>query len=122
MYFRSCISLTSEQAFKFRFGAHPHLLKPELAASFILNKVDDEMAAFFDNCEWSVCGAAKHYIDSLGKTVLSPFISKTAVNGLLNRGRMFVLSSDQFRNHLAHTFPDRELPRLPMHSLLDIGS
>jgi hypothetical protein len=50
------------------------------------------------------------------KSCLRPFASVTTVNGLLSRGRMWVLSRQQFGAHLAAA--DVRHP----HTLLDIGA
>ena len=79
------------------------------------------MAAFLNQCEYTCTATLKHYLDNIGKTFLSPFLSRTTVNGLLHRGGMFVLSAAQFRTHLETTFPEGVLPYYRPH-LLDIGA
>lgn len=56
------------------------------------------------------------WLNACLQTCLRPFASVTTTNGLLSRGLMWVLSKEQFQEHLS-----RAGSRNP-HTLLDIGA
>lgn len=60
----------------------------------------------------------RHVFDNVMSMILSPFLSQTARNGVLQRGVMHVASKQQFSAMLGH--PEAESP--PFTRLLDIGA
>jgi protein-L-isoaspartate O-methyltransferase len=61
--------------------------------------------------------------DDMCKLFMTPVLSRTAINGLLHRGSMFVLSSKQFRSHLLCSYSVDDASALPRKAtLLDIGA
>jgi hypothetical protein len=91
-------------------------LDDELAKRFILNGYDATTTRFMEYCEGQTGRVMLLWFNAVCQTCLRPFASVTTVNGLLSRGLMWVLSREQFREHLA---------RAGVHqpsTLLDIGA
>ena len=67
-------------------------------------------------CEDQTSRVCQLCVNALLQSCLRPFASVTSVNALLSRGVMWVLSRDQFREHLAQAGVYQP------HTLLDIGA
>ena len=94
-------------------------LKPDLVDKFIQMELDDETNKFIDTCyqksEWFVT----QLYHSIARSFLNLFMTSTSTNGLLDRGSMFVFSSQQFRT----LYPDADQQTDGTEScLLDLGA
>lgn len=98
------------------YQCSPDLLGETVQPLFIQSHLDSDTQEFL-----------KHSVDKSGwlftqlyhsfmSTVLSPLVSRTSINGLLNRGSMFVFSPSQFRRLL------RISPEWRAERLLDLGA
>ncbi|XP_066934002.1 protein-L-histidine N-pros-methyltransferase-like [Clytia hemisphaerica] len=76
--------LNSEQ-----FPAH-------LQSKFLQNSLDEETEEFLENCYEKSDWIFTQIFHNVFRVVLGWFMSMTTVNGLLNRGSMFVFSENQF--------------------------
>jgi len=63
----------------------------------VLDASDAETAIFLDACRDASDAVFTQLWHLVARTCMSPFLTQTAVNGLLRRGSMFVVSSEQFR-------------------------
>ncbi|XP_071965203.1 protein-L-histidine N-pros-methyltransferase-like [Antedon mediterranea] len=79
------------------YESNDELLSDEIRSFFIKSNKDEETDKFLDSCyeksDWIFTQLSK----GIAKAFLSFFISQTTINGLLQRGSMFVCSSEQFR-------------------------
>ncbi|XP_022195325.2 methyltransferase-like protein 9 [Nilaparvata lugens] len=71
-------------------------LLPEVRGKFVQSSFDRETEHFLQSCEKKSDQIFLQLWYSLAKTLLSLFMSHTNINGLLGRGSMFVVSSEQF--------------------------
>ncbi|XP_033105106.1 methyltransferase-like protein 9 [Anneissia japonica] len=79
------------------YECNDELFTNEIKKMFVRSHKDDETNKFLDGCyeqsDWVFTQLSK----AIAKTFLSLFMSQTTINGLLQRGSMFVCSSEQFR-------------------------
>eukprot|EP00050_Salpingoeca_kvevrii_P022351 m.124979 g.124979 ORF g.124979 m.124979 type:complete len:501 (-) comp9684_c0_seq2:19-1521(-) len=109
------------ETYSYPFDCNRDSLPEFLRPRFILNSYDEGMRDFMQRCEDRSNSCYAHTIDTLGFWLLSPWFCVTTVNGLLKRGRMFVLSQEQFRTHLDFPDPPRPLS-FKRQRLMDIGA
>ncbi|GAB6030663.1 hypothetical protein CHUAL_007519 [Chamberlinius hualienensis] len=76
------------------------LLSPILLNTFVQCHLDVSSQAFVDNCQQKSDWLFTQLFHSLAATMLGLFMTKTSINGLLNRGSMFVFSDKQFESLL----------------------
>ncbi|EYC44980.1 hypothetical protein Y032_0443g1551 [Ancylostoma ceylanicum] len=77
-----------------------HLLSPLLQSTFSKSSIDLETEQFLGN-SFAISGSMCLQIYyAFMSTILSSFLSKTSINGLLNRGKMFLFSTSQLRSFL----------------------
>eukprot|EP00040_Diaphanoeca_grandis_P026482 m.148414 g.148414 ORF g.148414 m.148414 type:complete len:334 (+) comp30593_c0_seq1:132-1133(+) len=103
--------------FAYTFNFTMSRIKPELRSKFILNSCDTDMKDFLNRCEDSKSFLAL-CLHATVQTILKPVASVTMINGLLHRGTMWILSTEQFRKHICPTTEEAT----PFNSLLDIGA
>ncbi|KAM7542260.1 hypothetical protein Aperf_G00000015880 [Anoplocephala perfoliata] len=82
------------------YSINPNLLSKRTLDLFIQAHQDEETSEFlrscFDKSDWFFT----QIYHSLSRSILTWFMTATSCNGLLNRGSMFVFSSDLFRKLL----------------------
>lgn len=87
-------------------------LRPKVQESFKVHYYDKETEKFIvESCNISYF---KHVFDNTMSIFLTPFVSATSRNAILNRGIMFVASSELFNELLAYSNKSE--------SVLDIGA
>lgn len=89
-------------------------LHPDVRSKFVQSSFDRETENFLQSCEKKSDQIFLQLWYSLAKTLLSLFMSHTNINGLLGRGSMFVVSSQQFGSLLRRSGGGG--------SLLDLGA
>lgn len=95
------------------------LIDCDLKSKFVQSKCDRETIQFIESCyeksEWFFT----HLFHAITRTLLTLFMTSTSVNGLLNRGSMFIFSDEQFNK----LFEDLPALKYDENSrLLDIGA
>merc|ERR550519_1414168 len=101
-------------------------MKPEIGSKFFQLNEDEDTSAFirhsFEQSDWLF--TQLYY--NLAKSLLSWFYCQTDINGILDRGSMFVFSREQFLKLCSAPSPNS--PLLPLSassllpSLLDLGA
>eukprot|EP00045_Choanoeca_perplexa_P015052 m.181906 g.181906 ORF g.181906 m.181906 type:complete len:227 (-) comp16876_c0_seq4:4391-5071(-) len=110
----SLILCHGAQTFDYDYGL---TLPEELSERRQPMYVDSETKTFLDSCQKRFESFLPTASDVVSLSLLRPFLSTTSVNGLVGRGRMYILSSVQFRKLLTSKQP------LPASAtLLDIGA
>eukprot|EP00730_Choanoeca_flexa_P018022 TRINITY_DN8737_c1_g1_i1.p1 TRINITY_DN8737_c1_g1~~TRINITY_DN8737_c1_g1_i1.p1 ORF type:complete len:330 (+),score=8.95 TRINITY_DN8737_c1_g1_i1:53-1042(+) len=79
--------------------------------------VDQGTRTFLHRCQDRFHSPLPRISDTVSLALLRPFLSTTSVNGLVGRGRMFILSHKQFSTLLT-----RKLPLPDDGRMLDIGA
>lgn len=73
-------------------------MDPRLARLLlVLDASDASTQAFLDACRDASDAVLTQLWHLVARTCMSPFLTQTAINGLLRRGSMFVISAEQFR-------------------------
>ncbi|XP_046842427.1 protein-L-histidine N-pros-methyltransferase-like [Xenia sp. Carnegie-2017] len=98
------------------YAVNMSLFNQDVLEKFIQFDVDEESQEFLENCNDKTNYVFTQMAHTVIKNVLRFFISVTTINGILNRGSMFVFSNAQFR----------KLMNIPegwkATSLLDLGA
>lgn len=94
-------------------------LPPELADCFVQLDRDDETNAFINDCVWTAHNVCLQLFYSFVNLLLSLFLSRTDINGLLDRGHMFVFSKQHLRKLISRAQFERDRTS---STLLDIGA
>ena len=93
---------------------------PGVRAKFVQLDMDEDTKSFIDQSVAQSDWLFTQLWYNVAKSFLSWFYCQTDINGILNRGSMFVFSRDQFIKMTAGLNSDRESPNLgPM---LDLGA
>lgn len=98
------------------YSFRTHLVPEEMAAKFIHFSDDDETKEFLENSKEKSDQLLTQLFHSIAKCILSWAMNKTSINGLLQRGSMFVFSQPQFQQLLGITAD------WTAESLLDLGA
>jgi len=106
--------------FKYPFLLTPGTLPSDIADKFITNTVDTGMKTFLTKCEAATAATARLMFNAFMQSMMKPCVSTTSINGFLNRGLMYIMSTEQFREHLLQGRGESGMG--PMESLLDIGA
>lgn len=96
------------------------VLPPELSVRFVQLQPDTETQVFITKSIQKAGNICLQFIYILVNVFLGLFLSQTAINGLLEKGKMFIFSQDQLKKLLSSVPPS-----MSTHSLvdvLDIGS
>eukprot|EP00794_Sanderia_malayensis_P019068 gene19068-20983_t len=84
------------------FSKWYHLNVSELPSSlqqtFVHSRMDEETEAFLNNCYEKSGWVFTQFFHSLAQFFMGFVLSMTSINGLLNRGGMFVFSNEQFKS------------------------
>jgi len=72
-------------------------LQHDLQAKFIKCSIDDETEQFLVSCVEKSGFVFTQFFHSVAQIFLGFMLSTTTINGLLDRGKMFVFSSEQFK-------------------------
>ncbi|VVC24528.1 DREV methyltransferase,S-adenosyl-L-methionine-dependent methyltransferase [Cinara cedri] len=78
-------------------------LDPDVLAKFVQMAADADTERFMDDSTEQSDRMLTQLWQSFVSTVLNPFMTKTSINGFLQRGSMFVFSTDQIRRLLNTT-------------------
>lgn len=101
------------------YAIDPHRLPEALRAAYKPLSPDGETADFLASCRPS-------FLLSLAAKILRLFYSVTDTNGILNRGQMFVASTQQYRDLLTSALEEAvgsiERPANSPLTLLDVGA
>lgn len=92
------------------------LLSEDMAAKFVQFSDDDETREFLENCKEKSDQLFTQLFHSVVKCIFSWAMNKTSINGLLQRGSMFVFSQAQFQQLLGINAD------WTAESLLDLGA
>lgn len=96
-------------------------MKPEISTKFVQLEEDEETTAFikhsFEQSDWVF--TQLYY--NVAKSFLSFFYCQTDINGMLNRGSMFVFSKDQLLK-LSSSLTPPPFTETLLPSLLDLGA
>jgi len=111
---------TLASTFRYPFLLTPGTLPADLSDTFIVNTVDSGMKTFLSNCEAATAATGSLMINAFMQSMLKPCVSTTSINGFLNRGLMYIMSTEQFREHLLKGRDESGMG--PMETLLDIGA
>lgn len=91
----------------------------DLVSKFVQMDLDEEGSQFIDNCYQKSDWFMTHLYHSMAKSFLNLFMTSTSINGLLDRGSMFVFSANQ----LQLLYPELEdIKHQPDSRLLDLGA
>ena len=109
---------------RFRFSCDERGIQPWMRPLFMRNDVDDAMEIFLRNCLAAHRNWLLQHWHNLAIPVLSRLFgfSRTSVNGILGRGRMFILSSGQLQSLLQNGAVDPVTPGSKDLRMLDIGA
>ncbi|XP_025076062.1 methyltransferase-like protein 9 isoform X1 [Pomacea canaliculata] len=91
-------------------------LPEDLCQRFVQFQQDEETTQFLRHCEEKADSIFTQIFQSIARSVLSWFMSKTSVNGWIGCGSMFVISRQQFESLLGLS------PVRKAENLLDIGA
>lgn len=58
------------------------------------------MKSFLTDCEAATAATARLIFNAFMQSMMKSCVSTTSINGFLNRGHMYVMSSEQFHEHL----------------------
>lgn len=90
-----------------------------LADKFVQMDLDEEGNRFVESCYQKSDWFMTHLYHSVARSFLSLFMTSTSINGLLDRGSMFVFSANQFRT----LYPEAdEMQNESESRLLDLGA
>lgn len=92
------------------------LLGDNVKPLFVQSHMDSDTETFLKTSVEKSGWVFTQLYHSFISTVLSPVVSRTSINGFLNRGSMFVFSTDQFRRLM------RIDPEWRSERLLDLGA
>ncbi|KAL5466722.1 hypothetical protein EMCRGX_G030870 [Ephydatia muelleri] len=101
------------------YSCDPTRLPPELADCFVQLDRDDETNAFINDCVWTAHNVCLQLLYSFVNILLCLFLSRTDINGLLERGHMFVFSKLHLRKLISRAQFERDRTS---STLLDIGA
>lgn len=91
----------------------------DLALKFVQMDLDDDGRQFIDSCYQKSDWFVTHLYHSVARSFLNLFMTSTSINGLLDRGSMFVFSANQFQA----LYPDSQsVQSQPESRLLDLGA
>ena len=90
-----------------------------LVSKFVQMDLDEEGSQFIDTCYQKSDWFMTHLYHSVARSLLNLFMTSTSINGLLDRGSMFVFSANQ----LQALYPELEsIKHQPDSRLLDLGA
>lgn len=90
-----------------------------LVNKFVQMDLDEEGSQFIDTCYQKSDWFVTHLYHSVARSFLNLFMTSTSINGLLDRGSMFVFSARQLQS----LYPDLESVKdQPDSRLLDLGA
>lgn len=95
-------------------------MEREMRERFVEMSCDEETESFIEKCYSKSDWFLTHLFHSMVRSVLSMFMTSTSINGFLDRGSMFVFSTEQF-SQLYDNLPSIK-SRKETSTLLDLGA
>ena len=95
-------------------------IDPEMKDRFIEFNSDEETDRFIETCYSKSDWFITHVFHSMVRSILTLFMTSTSINGFLDRGSMFVFSTEQF-SKLYDQLPSIKAAK-ESSSLLDLGA